>query len=123
MILFLIPNAFGESQIIYSVDQDIPMGYDNEIVKKNYYVNIGENLGVKSGTVLDVFRILSRVNPYQNSKRVNYKIKIGELEVLHTEEEASVAKYSKFYNNAKSPFVEIDDFMIGDHVSISVKDK
>lgn len=95
------------------------MGFDDEVIRKNYYVNIGSGQGVKKDSVLNVFRIISIQNPYDNKKRVNYKVKIGELKVLHSSDEASIAMV-KDYEKENTPIFELDKFMIGDHVSINV---
>lgn len=95
------------------------MGYENEVIRKNYYVNIGSAQGVKKDSVLNVFRIISVQNPYDNKKRVNYKVKIGELKVLHTTDEASIAMVNK-YEKGNVPIFELNQFMIGDHVAVSV---
>lgn len=110
----------ARDHVIYSIAQDIPMGYENEVIKKNYYMNIGENQGVKEGTTLDVFRIISNVNPYNDRKRVNHKVKVGEIHILHSDEEASIGKLKNFKDSKNSPLFEIKDFMIGDHVTVNV---
>lgn len=106
---------------IYSIAQEIPMGYKDEIIKKNYYVNMGQNQGVSSGTVLDVYRIISILNPYDNQRRMNHRVKIGEIKVLHAEDDAAIGTLVKFENNSETPLFEIRNFMIGDHVSVSVR--
>lgn len=97
------------------------MGHENEVIKKNYYVNIGKQQGVDSGTHLDVFRIVSRLDPYENKKRFNFKVKIGELEVLHTEENSAIGVLKSINDDKKSPLFEIGQFMIGDQVGVKVK--
>lgn len=126
MFLFFLVFAFPnqgtcEDHLIFSVAEDIPMGYENEVLRRNYYVNLGSNQGVTKGTTLTVFRVISKRNPYDNKKRVNYKIPIGLLEVIHTEDESSVGNIKKLYNAAKDPLFEINSFMIGDHVAVKVK--
>lgn len=96
------------------------MGTEKEVVRKNYYVNMGGGQGVKKDSILDVFRIISIQNPYDNKKRVNYKVKIGELKVLHTSDEASIAMVNEYEKDDNTPIFEIPQFMIGDHVSINV---
>jgi hypothetical protein len=99
--------------------QDLSMGEENEVIRKNYYINMGSGQGLKKDSVLNVFRIISVQNPYDNKKRVNYKIKIGELKVLHTSDDAAIAMVNK-YETEKTPILELPQFMIGDHVSVSV---
>ncbi len=113
-------QAFSREHQIYSVEEEVPMGYENELVKKNYYVNIGENQGVTKGTTLNVFRIISKLNPYENQKRVNHRVKIGELKVLHADEEAAIGSLQKLDTGEEAPLFEIENFMIGDHVSVNI---
>ena len=100
--------------------QDLPMGHDGEVIRKNYYVNMGSSQGVKKDSVLDVFRIVSIQNPYDNKKRVNYKVKIGELKVVHSSEDASIAMVGEYEKEESTPIFDLPQFMIGDHVSINV---
>jgi hypothetical protein len=117
--LFLSQAALARSYVIFNMAQDLPMGLENEVIRKNYYINMGAGQGVKKDSILDVFRIVSIQNPYDNKKRVNYKVKIGELKVLHTSDEAAIAKVNE-YESGEIPILELNQFMIGDHVSINV---
>ncbi len=116
-----IQNTIAKDYIIYSVVQDLPMGEENEVIKKNYYINMGNNQGLETGSVLDVFRVISRLDPYETKKRYNYKVKIGEVKVLHTEDESSIATLQKINTSATSPLFEIPALMIGDRVDVKVK--
>lgn len=89
-------------------------------IRKNYFVNMGSNQGVKKDTKLDVFRIISVQNPYDNKKRVNYKVKIGELRVITSSEDAAIAKVEEYVSKEETPIFDLDQFMVGDHVAISV---
>ena len=120
LLSLLISQAVSaRSYVIFSMAQDLPMGTDNEVVRKNYYINMGAGQGVKKDSVLDVFRIVSVQNPYDNKKRVNYKVKIGELKVLHSSDEAAIATVNS-YEKEDVPIFELNQFMIGDHVAINV---
>jgi len=123
--LFIILGLFvtqvhPREYIIYSVAQDIPMGTPDEIINKNYYVNMGTKQGLDQGTVLDVFRVVSRVDPYKTKKRYNYRVKIGELKVLHTEDDSSIAELSQINPESDKIYFEVPSFMIGDHVEVKV---
>lgn len=120
MLLFAF-NLQARDHLIYSVVEDLPMGEENEILRRNYYVNIGANQGVTPGTILSVYRVISKSNPYDNKKRINYKIPIGQLEVVHSEDEAAVATIKKLHLSVKDPIFEINNFMIGDHVTVHIK--
>jgi hypothetical protein len=117
-MLFCHP-LMARSYVIFSMTQDLTMGVENEVIRKNYYINMGTGQGVKKDSVVDVFRIISVQNPYDNKKRVNYKVKIGELKVLHSSEDAAIATVQEF-KAEDAPIFEIQKFMIGDHVAINV---
>jgi hypothetical protein len=119
--MFSTKRAKAKDYIIYSVVQDLPMGEENEIIKKNYYINMGNNQGLEEGSVLDVFRVISRLDPYETKKRFNYKVKIGEVKILHTEDDSSIATLQKINNSATSPLFEIPALMIGDRVDVKIK--
>lgn len=119
LTLIISQSVCARSYVIFSMAQDLPMGFDNEVVRKNYYINMGSSQGVKKDAILDVFRIISVQNPYDNKKRVNYKVKIGELKVVHSSEDASIAAVHE-YEKEDTPIFELNQFMIGDHVAINV---
>ena len=119
IFLFTASMSVAKEYIIFSIVQDIPMGTEGEVVKKNYYVNIGGQQGVKEGSILDVYRTISRVDPYSSKQRYNYKIKIGQLKVLHSEDTAAIGILKQIKSGEDAPLYEIDNFMIGDLVSVN----
>lgn len=120
MTCMINKSSWARTYLIFSSSQDLPMGEDNEVIRKNFYVNIGANQGIQAGALLSVFRVLSRDNPYAAEKKVFYKIKIGELKVLHTEDENSIAILSKL--DITSPtYFDIKGLMIGDHVEVKIE--
>ena len=120
--LLLLPafKCLAKEYIIYSIAQDIPMGEDNEIVKKNYYMNLGLQQGIREENTLDVYRVVSRLDPYASKKRFNYKIKIGELKVIHSEDNSSIAIRKSMREGENAPIFDSDGFFIGDFVSAHV---
>lgn len=117
--LLMSQNIWARSYMIFSLTQDLAMGLENEVIRKNYYINMGKGQGVKKDSIVDVFRIISIQNPYDNKKRVNYKVKIGELKVIHASDEAAIAIVNE-YEKEDVPIFELPQFMIGDHVAINV---
>ena len=119
--LFLISyNLFSQEYMVYGIDQEIPMGEPGEIVKKNYYLNMGEDQGLQLGTRLDVFRIISRRDPYNSQKRYNHRIKIGEIVIIHVEKTSSVAHLGSLRNSPKDPVFGIAAVMVGDRIAVNV---
>lgn len=123
VLILAVPKTYSKEFIIFSIAEDIPMGIPNEVPKKNYYLNLGQLQGVDQGAVLDVYRTISRLDPYSQKQRYYFKIKIGELEVLHSEQNASIA-FMKNLNHKDNLLYDINAFMIGDQVNINgIKEK
>ncbi len=120
LILSVVSYSSASEYIIFSVSQQLNMGRPGQKLRKNYYVNMGEEQGLQAGSKLDVFRIISKYNPYDDSKRVNYKVKIGTLSVLHSEKDSAIAQLDNIRADTNDPVLDIEHFMIGDHVSVSV---
>ena len=121
VLTFTASMAIAKDYVIYTMSQDIPMGNKNEVIRKNFYLDMGKNQGVSKGSVLDVFRVVSVLDPYENKKRFNHKIKVGELKVLHAEDGSSIGVLSKLESPDETPLFEISNIMIGDVVTAHVK--
>lgn len=106
--------------MIYSVEHELPMTNDVTEIQKNYYVNIGEKQGIKTGTVLDVHRIMILNDPYDKERRYRHKMKVGQLEVIHHDGDTSIAITKNFNSEEKRPILEIPAFMVGDQVSVNL---
>ena len=119
MVIAQINLVYASDYLIYSIMQEVPMG-DGTNPRKNYYVNIGKNQGLGNGSTLDVFRTIIRTDPYETKKRYNYKIKIGELQVIHHDDDAAIAISKMLHSGETMPITDVTNFMIGDHVSINV---
>jgi hypothetical protein len=89
-------------------------------IKKNYYINMGKDQGLKEGSVLNVYRFTSKVDPYENKKRYEYRIKIGQLEVIHSDKGAAITKEKSLLTN--EIYLDVPNFMVGDQIEVSVKD-
>lgn len=126
-VLFMVTLAFTASMaiakdyVIYSIAQDIPMGVEKEVLRKNFYIDMGKNQGVSKGSVLDVYRVVSVLDPYESKKRFNHRIKIGEVKILHAEDTSSIGVLNKLESEEETPVFEIGKLMIGDIVSAHVK--
>ena len=121
VFVFTATMGFAREFIIFSIAQDISMGEPGEVTKKNYYVNMGLQQGVDKGADLDVYRIISVNDPYETKKRHNYRVKIGELTVLHAEQSSAITVFKSLNQGDAFPMYELDSFMIGDRVNVNLE--
>ena len=117
-LFFQLHTANASNFLIYSVMQEVPMG-DGIEPKKNYYINIGKNQGTKIGSILDVYRTITQSDPYETKKRYDYNVKIGELKIIHQDDDASIAIIKSFKDGEETPVLDVQNFMIGDLVKVS----
>ena len=120
-LTFAAKTAMAKDYVIYSISQDIPMGNKDEIIRKNFYVDMGSNQGIKKGSILDVYRVVSVLDPYESKKRFNHRIKIGEVKILHSEDSSAIGMLNKLEESEETPVFEVGKIMIGDIVAAKVK--
>ncbi|MDD0854578.1 hypothetical protein HBN50_15810 [Halobacteriovorax sp. GB3] len=120
VFLFTATMGFARDYIIYNISQEVPMS-KTHVPKKNFYVNVGTEQGLQKGNMLEVYRTVSRLDPYETKKRYTYRVKLGELKVIHSEDNAAIGVLSNLDVGEETPMTEISKFMIGDHVDLKVK--
>jgi hypothetical protein len=120
-LVFTASMGIAKDYVIYSISQDFPMGNKDEVLRKNFYIDMGKNQGVNKGSVLDVYRVVSVLDPYESKKRFNHKIKVGEIKVLQSEDLSSIGVLNKTEKEEETPVLEVGTLMIGDLVNAHVK--
>ena len=122
-LLVLLGSSFawGADFVIYSVAQEVPMQNNAPAPQKNYFVNLGTNQGIKPGTILNVERMISEIDPFKAHKLFNHQVKIGELKVIHSEEESSIAVALDYDVAQKGLAPEYTALMIGDRVQVKLE--
>jgi hypothetical protein len=120
-LVFTASMGIAKDYVIYTITQDFPMGHKDEVLKKNYYIDMGKTQGLNKGTVVDVYRSISMLDPYEQKKRFEHKIKIAELKITHTEDLSSVAVINKTDKDENQIVLDVDALMIGDIVKPHVK--
>ncbi|TDJ08980.1 MAG: hypothetical protein E2O68_01085 [Deltaproteobacteria bacterium] len=121
LFLFLPLLVQGETYQIFGVSQDLPMGEPDEVIRKNYYVNIGRDQGIFKGSTLNVYRVISVVHPHETLDKTNFQVKLGELKIVHSQKGQAVGILKKLIPKKDSPQFDYYDFMIGDVVNVRVR--
>ena len=120
-VVFMASMSMAKDFLVISISQDFPMKNGETNLKKNFYINVGNKDGIIEGTKLNVYRNKLLHDPYQTKKNYSYKIKIGELKVIHTEPTSSIAILSQLTPMAKQVQLDVNGVMIGDNVEVSIK--
>ncbi len=104
--------------IVFGVKTEIPMA-DGERPRRDFYVNIGSNAGVKVGSVLDVFRSITSSDNLNNRNAHGITFKFAKLRIIHAESDMSVGRIIEVLPPAKTPIGEYPTVIVGDSVAIA----
>lgn len=104
--------------IVFGVKTEIPMA-DDERPRRDFYMNIGTNQGVKVGSVLDVFRSVTSSDNINNRSARNVVFKFAKLKIIHAEDDISVGRIIEILPPAKTPIGEYPTVIVGDRVAIA----
>jgi hypothetical protein len=114
-----VPSALSDDAIVYSVYKGIDLGDPNEIIQKDYFVNLGTNQGISIGTILEVAR---KSPSYDLTTEKLYKdlvFPFAKLRVIHAEKDAAIARLEKLYPADKTPVVVPRSVIVGDLIRVS----
>lgn len=116
----ITPTALSEeTAIVYSVFKGIDLGNPNEMLQKDYFVNLGTNQGIRVGTVLEVAR---KAPSYDLTTEKLYKDLIfpfARIKVIHAEKDAAIARLEKLYPQDQTPVLVPRSVIVGDLVKVS----
>lgn len=118
LLLTIISTSSAQDHIIFGIEQDFPMGEPNEIILKNYYINMGKQQGLFNGATVNIFRNVSISDPYHTKKKYDYSILVGEMKVVHTEEQTAIGSLQSIN---KMTYLDVASFMIGDKVEVQTE--
>jgi hypothetical protein len=121
--IFYLNISIAQTYTVYALNQDLPMGEKDEVINKNFFLTIGKEQGVYPGAILDVFRTLFVLNGANSLERINHRVKIGEMRVIHAENRASVAVMQNQLKLETGLVLQFKGFRIGDEVSPKISSK
>lgn len=99
---------------------DFPM-VDGETIQKDFYVNIGTNQGVKSGSTLVVYRGVTTSDNLAQKSAQKIRFPVAKLKVIHSEGSVAVARVAEILPIATTPLSGYTNVMVGDEVELTRK--
>ncbi|MGE0614746.1 MAG: FlgT C-terminal domain-containing protein [Bacteriovoracia bacterium] len=109
---FAAPKDF----FVYSVYTGLNMGNPDEATRRDYYINMGTNQGLRPGSVLEVFRKTSTYDLVNKKLYKDMTLPFAKIKVIHVEEDAAVARLEEILPNDKSAVVAPRAVIVGDFV-------
>ena len=121
LCVFLFPTlALADGYVVFGVKTDIPLA-DNQTPVRDIYVSMGTNQGIKAGSKLDAYRVLTTVDEIQQKTGRNFQFKFARLKVIHAESDMAVARVMELLPAESTPIGVYTNVMVGDQVQVSSK--
>jgi len=118
--LFLNPLAFGGEYKVFGIRTDFPMT-EGQPSYRDVYVSMGTNQGIKTGSSLDAFRVVTTVDEINQRTGRNISFRIAKLKVIHSETDLSVARVVEMLPPSSTPIGSFTNVMVGDEVEVAKK--
>jgi hypothetical protein len=103
---------------VYGVRNEFPMN-DGQKLYRDLYVNMGTAQGIKVGSKLDVYRMLSTADLLNQRNGPNITFRFAKLKVIHVEDSSAVARVIELVPGEEIPNYGYSDVMVGDAVEVS----
>ena len=117
LLITLVRNpTLANDAIVYSVYKGIDLGFPNEELQKDFFINLGTNQGIKTGAILEVSR---KMPSYDLTTEKLYKdlvFPFAKLRVIHAEKDASIARLETLYPASKTHIINPKGVIVGDIV-------
>lgn len=111
-------QATEKEAVVIEVKKSIQLT-KNEKVYKNFFINGGENLGLKKGHTVDVLRRVPFHDPLKNISVGDIRVKVAELEIIHADGLLSVARQIQLEDPENRPVLDFEAVMVGDRLDLA----
>jgi hypothetical protein len=108
----------SSTPIIFDVRKSLPLEPD-EPVYHDFYINAGPEAGFKKGSYVTVVRAIPVQDPLQNTHQATLNVRIGKLEIIHSEKGITVGRLYSELGDDERPTVEFEAIMIGDRIDLA----
>lgn len=109
--------ALPVEAVIVEVKKSISLS-KKDPVYRHFFINGGTNLGLAKGNLVNVIRRVPVHDPLLNKSIGDLTIKVGELEIIHSEAGISVGRVSFQESPEDRPLLEFEAIMVGDRIDL-----
>ncbi len=110
-------EVFGADINIVEVRRNIPLA-DDAPVYKDFYINAGNDAGLKKNLVVTVYRKMNIKDATGTQSFGEIDIPVGQLRVIATQGRIAIAREYKLISREDEPMVEQVGMMIGDRLQL-----
>lgn len=118
LVCLLLTEASRAAEVII-FDSRRPIAMSNtEKPAKDFYLNAGSEMGLKTGVILTVQRRVPLYNTVTNSSAGDLQLVVGKVKIIHVQNRLSVARLVNESKKEDTPILEDAFLLIGDHVDL-----
>lgn len=117
-----VPFAQAADLTIFDARKPIAMS-DKDKPAKDFYINGGNESGLRSGTILTVVRRIPLYDSYQNRSSGDLTVPVAKVIIIHVQPGLSVARFYSEISRLENPILEEPFIMIGDRLDLSTATK
>lgn len=116
LALVLSAHSFAAEPMVYGVYRALDMGEPGEVIRKDFFVNIGTRHGLHIGSKLEVFRKTPSYDLVNNQYHSDVTFPIATLKVIHADANTAIARLDRMKSLDKTPAISPLTVMAGDLV-------
>lgn len=120
VVFFSSHAALAGQYKVFGIRTDFPM-VEGQVSFRDVYVNLGTNQGIKTGSTLDAYRVVTTIDEINQTTGRNMSFKIAKLKVIHSEPELAVARVVQMLPPESTPLGSYTNIMVGDEVEVAKK--
>jgi hypothetical protein len=112
--------AFAEEpkQIqIFEVRKMLQLTSKDPIVR-DYYVNAGQEMGLKEGAMVLVYRKTPLADPYKEQTQAHVDLPVGTMKIIYSDRTMAIGRMKELKSPKDSPVLDGENFMVGDRIDM-----
>lgn len=116
--LILAPTARAADIMIFDVRRPLALS-EKETTFKDFYINSGNESGLRAGMVVNVMRKIPLYDSYQNRSAGELMIKVARVKVVAVQRGLAVARQHSEFSRENNPILEDNYIMVGDLLDLA----
>ncbi len=110
-------EAFAAELSVFDIHRNIPLS-DEEPIYKDYYINAGDEAGLKKNLVIKAVRRVPMRDASGSQIMGELLVPVGQLKVIFVQPKLSVARLYKLMSRDELPMLDQEGILIGDQVDL-----
>ncbi len=117
LISLLTFKAEAKEVQIIEIRKNLQLSND-ETVFTDYYLNAGDDLGIKPGTTFVLYRRVNVIDRLGSNQGRALSIPVGKIRIIYVAKDLSVARLDTLEKNENTPILEHRGVMLGDLINV-----